>query len=137
MTEDERSRADKLMHRRMLVLIPGFGRISAQKLLTKLVSQYENALTRLENLPEISETKELQSTYEQYFQKAHSIFVDCKRLISHPLARTKDGIRLKESIKERKKQLSALELRAKQLDGDLRDHYHMDQFKTDGGKASK
>ncbi|MBZ0185419.1 MAG: hypothetical protein K8F91_04130 [Candidatus Obscuribacterales bacterium] len=125
MSPAEKVKANKLIDKGFFILLPGFGRISAQRLLKKMVSRYEKASVELEELPEIPETKELQLAYQSYFKNAHSVFKDCRRLISHPFAHSKDGGSLKKSIKKRKEQLDILESQNKLLDARLRDNLHI------------
>ena len=124
MTIRERKESYKLRGRGIGVLVPGFGRLSAQRLLKNLIRKYDTAIKELEKLPSIPETEELQIKYKLYFEKAHSVFVDCGRLIRNPLlARAKGNRSLRKSIRNRRIELQALEPQLKQIDNKLRDEF--------------
>lgn len=133
MTPRERRESYKLIGRGIGILIPGFGRISAQRLLEKMIVRYERAIKKFESLQEVPETKELHRKYKLYFVKAHSVFVDCKRLIKNPLlSRAKNKRSLRRSIANRKAELRAFEPQLKQLDKELREKYKIAAY--DPGK---
>ena len=123
MSEEERQLSDKLLGRGLGVLLPGFGRIAAQRLLKKMVERYETASRNLGQLPEIEATKQLQQTYIDYFTEAGSLFVDCRRMLHNPLARSKKYGFIKRSLKKRRKKLVDLENKAKTLDEQSRSKY--------------
>ena len=114
MEPQEREQADKLLKRGFLLLLPGFGKSTANKLLTSMANRYETAHKELESLPELPETRELQKKYEQYFAEARDLFTDCKKLLSNPLSRGHEE--LKQQIKARKLKLVQTESEAKDLD---------------------
>ena len=129
MSPKEKSKADRYLHRGFAILIPGFGRIRAHKLLKTLINRYEKASSDLERLPEIPETKELKKAYVDFFKQSHSVFKDCNKLLVNPFAYNKKDGFLKKSIKERHKKLKSMESDAKTLDQKLRDKHNIEPYK--------
>lgn len=123
MSPDERAHADKLKDGKWKLVIPGFARIQARRLLKKMIDRYEAADLELSSLPPPSETEDLQEGYASFFREAKVVFADNLRLLSNPFAKDTDGKPLRKVLRKRKKELETHEKRVKELDAQLRKKY--------------
>ncbi|MBX9687720.1 MAG: hypothetical protein K2X27_13525 [Candidatus Obscuribacterales bacterium] len=132
MEASESKQAKELLNKGIFVLLPGFGRFSAQKLLKAQITRYERAAKEIGSLNAPPETKELQSKYQKFFQESHDLFVESSHIINNPLnplARFRH-LNLEKSLKKRKEELSMLELECKDIDHKLRLQYQITAYKS-------
>ncbi|HEY9869017.1 MAG TPA: hypothetical protein V6D08_07610 [Candidatus Obscuribacterales bacterium] len=123
MTPTERKQADDLLQRGFSLLLPGFGRIAAHKLLRTMISRYQTAASAMRELTPPPETRELHQGYTRYFVTARQLFVDTRQAIGNPF-------RSKKGLSERKEELTKLEASLKSLDKELRDKYGIKPYES-------
>jgi len=121
MTPEERKTADGLMEKKLTLLLPGFGRLSAQRLLKKMIDRYEAAAAAMKELPPEPETRELHEGYTRYFSTSRALFHDTLRTLNNPL-------RSKKELEERKAELAELDETLKTTDKQLRDTYNIPPY---------
>jgi hypothetical protein len=121
MTPEERKTADSLMEKKITLLLPGFGRFAAQRLLKKQIDRYEAAANAMKELPATPETRELHEGYTRYFSKSGALFHDTLRALNNPL-------RSKKELEERKADVASLDESLKTTDKQLRDTYNIPPY---------
>lgn len=132
MTAAERKSADALLKRGFTILLPGFGRISAHRLLRKMIARYETASSEMKELPAQVETRELHEGYTRYFDKARLLFDHTRKAINNPL-------RSRKELVECKHELADLEASLKTLDKQLREKFGIATYaeKTDASDCPR
>jgi len=118
MTPEERKIADGLLAKKITLLLPGFGRFAAQRLLKKQIERYEAAECAMKELPPTPETRELHEGYTRYFTTSKALFHDTLRALNNPL-------HSKKELGERKAKTAELDETLKATDKQLRDTYNI------------
>ena len=98
---------------------PG-GRSAA--LVEKMIAKYGAAASRMQALPTVLQTSELQSGYAQYFSQVHQLFQDC---LKSPEASDGAG----QALPVRRKELEELDKKNKSLDEVLRKEFSIPRHK--------
>lgn len=121
MTPEERKIADRILDKKITLLLPGFGRLAAHKLLKKMIERYETAATAMKDLPALPETRELQDGYTRYFITSREVFQNSLKTLNNPL-------RSKKELEEHKQEQATLDASLKTLDKQLRDNYNIPPY---------
>jgi len=130
MTPTERKEASKLVKKGLPRLLFGEDRSAARTLLAKLIARYQAAVAEMRQLPEISQTEDLQDAYLKYFLTARSLFSDYLRVQNSPLATDKNtGERVITRLQKRKEKLGDLDKSAKSLDRRLRKEFDLPPYR--------
>lgn len=119
----EKQQADGLLARGFSLFMPGQDKIAAKQLLTNLVHKYHTATQSIKALPMLSETKQLQMAYYQYFENAMNLFSDYLRVQDNVFAVDASGQAIAKQLIQRKVALETLEQNCKNLDAQLRQKY--------------
>ncbi|MBX9696066.1 MAG: hypothetical protein K2Z81_27005, partial [Cyanobacteria bacterium] len=120
MSPKERSRADALLSKGLSIVIPGDEKIATRKLLTSLVTRYEQAIDGMKRLMMYPETEALQRGYYQYFFEARALFSDYLKVQDNLFAKDQMGTPIAASLMPRKQRLEALDTANKSLDARMR-----------------
>lgn len=121
MTPQEKEKSGQLMA--MGVLGSDADKAASQALLKKMVERYTRALSEMDALTPLPETKKLHLGYKQYFGDARSIFSDYLKVQDNLFATDSNGNAIMGQMPQRKSALEALDVANKELDGQLRKKY--------------
>jgi hypothetical protein len=120
LTLGEKLQCRGLLERGMQGEIKPGGRSAA--LAEKMIAKYGAAASRMQDLPTVMQTSELQSGYAQYFNQVHQLFQDC---LKSPEATAVTG----QALPERRKELEELDKKNKSLDEVLRKEFGIPRHK--------
>src|SRR4030095_7958225 len=121
MTPEERKIADGLLSKKITLLLPGFGRFAAQRLLKKMIDRYAAAANAMKELPTMPETRELHEGYTRYFSTSRALFHATLHTLNNPL-------HSKKELQARKAEVAALDESLKTTDKQLRDTYNIPPY---------